>query len=217
MELQDTESVPLYVQLSFSQNRNRYFILTCSVVKTAAWACIEFLRNHSRNACFCNGNVTTAISACIEFLRHTQTMENDHEQQKVSTAVSACIEFLPWIDGDIDLAELRKSQQPFRLVLSFYRPAAIAKRPPRKVTTAVSACIEFLLLSNKRKLPRSLLMSQQPLGLALSFYCTSLIANRTFPKPVSTAAWACIEFLRLHIIKKIGNCLNRLNSRLGLH
>lgn len=43
MELQDTESVPLYVQLSFSQNRNRYFILTCSVVKTAAWACIEFL------------------------------------------------------------------------------------------------------------------------------------------------------------------------------
>ena len=68
---------------------------------------------------------------------------------------------------------IEKSQQPLGLALSFYRPGNLQTR-------------------------RRIFLSQQPLGLALSFYKPMPMSQPTGRRGVSTAAWACIEFLPLN-------------------
>ena len=64
------------------------------------------------------------------------------------------------------------------------------------VSTAAWACIEFLQFARPIEYKAAFPRSQQPLGLALSFYVHTwadwFVAVRM---GVSTAAWACIEFL----------------------
>ena len=136
------------------------------LVSTAAWACIEFLLFFFRLCFFAPFRlVSTAAWACIEFL--------------------LALSFYKWY-------ELRESQQPLGLALSFYEQEhEKILNIALNVSTAAWACIEFLL-GTADYLPNGQKMSQQPLGLALSFYLASEVRR----------------FLRLS---------GRLNSRLGLH
>ena len=63
-----------------------------------------------------------------------------------------------------------RSQQPLGLVLSFYK---------------INIVIDYYNAERG---------SQQPLGLVLSFYRLEMMYEQNAIK-VSTAAWACIEFL----------------------
>ena len=95
------------------------------------------------------------------------------ENDFVSTAAWACIEFLHEKLNHKRLHVYSGSQQPLGLVLSFYNNGM----PGSMI---------------------AIMRSQQPLGLVLSFYLYRIKFSDTKAEwEVSTAAWACIEFLRI--------------------
>ena len=85
------------------------------------------------------------------------------------------------------------------------------------VSTAAWACIEFLRQLYRIRFTDTKAESQQPLGLALSFYTIIWVSNVTGRAWVSTAAWACIEFLPCYVPQGMETMKDSLNSRLGLH
>ena len=93
---------------------------------------------------------------------------------EVSTAVSACIEFLQDFIREFKDKVDWKSQQPFRLVLSFYSMNHWDKYREMtwKSQQPLGLALSFYEIeSDNHELDND--ESQQPLGLALSFYSRS--------------------------------------------
>ena len=146
----------------------------------------------------------------------------------VSTAAWACIEFLQGVYHDKRKNHQPCLNSRLGLHWVFTRPMENrASAGLRSVSTAAWACIEFFPGQWKTELLLDWEASQQPLGLALSFYSASPGKNTgntwrslnsrlglhwvfTIIKEskkwnsgqVSTAAWACIEFLPNYISEK---------------
>ena len=143
--------------------------------------------------------VSTAAWACIEFLPALAELDLQPAADGLNSRLG-----LHWVfttkNSPNPLTNAATSQQPLGLALSFYM------NYPGQFGISAWGLNSRLGLHwvftprYRRSGGYFFRRSQQPLGLALSFYA-SVEAGGTFPGGmVSTAAWACIEFLLYDVI-----------------